>query len=212
MKKLHGTAAVTLVLTLALALSLAWAPAYAAESPKTVLQSYVDRFLTILKDPKYQGGADKKEQDDKIWTQIDQIFDFDGVARLAVGRNWKKLTPEQQKEFSDVFAKLLGTIYLKKIRSGYRDQKVVLDSEELFGENKALVRTRIIGDKTDLPVDYNMWNRGGSWRIYDVKVEGVSLVKNYRSQFDQIMLNQDGTRLINRVKEKLAEEEKTAPM
>ncbi len=195
-------------LCLVLLLALAWPAAAVPQSATQVLKANLDKFIAILKDPAYKNGAKQKEQDDKIWEIINQVFDFEGVARRALGRNWRRFSPQERKEFSDLFAKLLANTYIKKIKKGYRDEKVVFTTEEKLRKNKVLVRSKIVRRGGDILVDYNMWNRGQGWRVYDVKVEGVSLVKNYRAQFNDILLNHKPAYLIQRVKEKLAEQEK----
>ena len=196
------TARLVLFVLSALALaSLAAAPA--AAGPTEELKVNIDQFISVLKDPKYADGAAQEEQSERIWQIIQKVFDFQGVARGAVARNWSKFKPEEQKEFSDVFAELLGTIYLNQIQKQYRDEEVQYLSEEMASNDKAQVKTKIVRDGGDIPVDYSMWQKDGAWRVYDVKIEGVSLVRNYRSQFSKILVNKPPAELIKRVKAKL---------
>ena len=197
-------------LVLALALILSWtmataAPA-AAPGPKEMLKGEIDNFIALLKDPKYKGAGPNPEQDKKIWEIIHRVFDFKAVAVRALGRNWRSFSPAEQDEFSQVFADLLGRNYLRQIRDGYRDEKVSIDEEQMLSQQKALVKTRIQRAGGDIPVDYRLWLSPTGWRVYDVNVEGVSLVKNYRAQFSDILIKKKPAELIQQIKDKLAKE------
>ncbi len=124
----------------------------------------------------------------------------------AVGRDWKRFTPPEQAEFSKAFAELLGESYLKKIQDGYRDEKVELTNTQMLDERKAMIKSRIVRQAGDVAVDYSLWDRGAGWRIYDVNVEGVSLVKNYRDQFGSILMKETPAQLIERVKQKVKDQ------
>lgn len=186
-----------------LALCLSVSPAAADDGPQAVLKKNIDAFITILRDAKYAAPEQKDAQRDEIWKVINRVFDFEGVAILAVGRNWQRFSEPEKKVFADDFAHLLANNYLNKIQEGYKNEKVNFISEQMFGPKKALVKTEIVRSGGNIPVDYNMWDRGQGWRAYDVKVEGVSLVQNYRAQFNQILLGHEPAYLINMVKDKL---------
>lgn len=191
------------VLAVALCLGPAL-PARAADSARQVVQKNLDEFIAVLKDPRYKGGQNQKEQTDKVWDLINRTFDFKGVSKRAVGRNWLRFSPQQQEHFSQLFAKLLGDTYLNKIRENYTNEKVEVTGAEKLSASRTLVRSVIIRQGNQrVPVDYAMWNKTGPWRIYDVKVEGVSLVKNYRAQFNQILLNHDPAYLIKMLEKKV---------
>ena len=176
--------------------------------PKDVLQTEIDRFIGVLKDPALRAPGAKEQQNQKIWAILHKIFDFEGVARRAVGRNWNKFSKAEGKEFVAVFTEILGENYLKKIQEGYTDEKVVFLEQDKPTDNKAVVKTKIVRANTEIPVDYSMWLRGGTWRIYDVNIEGVSLVRNYRSQFDEILRREAPAALIQRLKKKVEDERK----
>jgi len=188
----------------ALALLAGAAPSRAAD-PKDVLKGNIDQFIVILKDAKYDKGANKSEQDQKIWAILDQVFDFNAVARRALGRNWKRLSAAQQQEFVPLFKELLGTNYLHRIRAGYKDEKVVIGQADKDGDRKAVVHSNIVRASSKVPVDYSLYSTGQTWKVYDVKVEGVSLIKNYRTQFAEILVNGKPADLIGKVKKQLAE-------
>jgi phospholipid transport system substrate-binding protein len=163
-----------------------------------------------LKDPQYQSDDPglKAEQRDKIWDLVGSQFDFTEISRRALARNWKSFSAEEQKAFATVFAKMLGNIYVERIQSGFAGQKVEF-ADEIMHETKplAIVKTFIVDDQTKIPVDYSLKKKNDQWRVYDVKVEGVSLVKNYRTQFNDILRKEKPAELIERLKSKVAEQD-----
>ena len=185
----------------------------AANSPTEVLKGPLDQAIDILKDPKYQDADPslKIEQRDKIWAIVDDAFDFEEVSRRALARNWKSFSADQQKEFAAVFSKMLGNIYVDRIQSGFSDQKVEF-TDEILHDSKplAIVKTSIVSNQNKIPVDYSLKKKGDQWRVYDVKVEGVSLIKNYRTQFNDILRKESPDQLIERLKAKVAEQEAAA--
>ena len=176
-------------------------------SPTDVLRGPLDQAVMILKDPKYQTDDSglKAEQRAKIWDIVGDAFDFTEVSRRALARNWKSFSAEEQKEFAAVFAQMLGNIYVERIQSGFADQQVEFADEILHASKPlAIVKTFIISDQNKIPVDYSLKKKDGRWRVYDVKVEGVSLIKNYRTQFNDILRKEKPAQLIDRLKEKVA--------
>ncbi len=184
----------------------------AAASPTDVLKGPLNQALLILKDPKYQTDDPglKAEQRDKIWAVVGDSFDFTEVSRRALARNWKSFSADEQKAFAAVFSKMLGNIYVQRIQTDFTDQKIEF-ADEIVHESKplAIVKTFVIDDQNRIPVDYSLKKKGEVWRVYDVKVEGVSLVKNYRTQFNDILRKEKPAQLIDRLKAKVAEQ-KTA--
>ena len=176
-------------------------------SPTDVLREPLDQAVMILKDPKYQTDDSglKAEQRAKIWDIVGDAFDFTEVSRRALARNWKSFSADEQKEFAAVFAQMLGNIYVERIQSGFADQQVEFADEILHASKPlAIVKTFIISDQNKIPVDYSLKKKDGRWRVYDVKVEGVSLIKNYRTQFNDILRKEKPAQLIDRLKEKVA--------
>jgi phospholipid transport system substrate-binding protein len=202
MKRFLATGLAVLILGLT-----AWGPA--AASPTDVLKGPLDQAVLILKDPKYQTDDPglKIEQRDKIWALVEGTFDFEEVSRRALARNWKTFSAAEQEEFAAVFSQMLGNIYVERIQSGFADQKVEF-ADEILHESKplAIVKTFIVTDQNKIPVDYSLKKNGDQWRVYDVKVEGVSLIKNYRTQFNDILRKEKPAQLIERLKEKVAEQ------
>jgi phospholipid transport system substrate-binding protein len=182
--------------------------AYSAE-PMEDLKVHLDEVINVLKDPNYQNPSQKDAQAEKIWGIIRQVFDFDRIATLALGKYRDRFNDKQLKDFTDVFSRLLEDTYLKKIQAEYKNEKVNYLDQKIKGD-RALVATEIIRENVKIPVDYIMWRNDGVWRIYDVKVEKVSLVKNYRSQFEQLLGNESKSpdELIEQVRKKVGEQKK----
>jgi len=188
---------------------LAALPARAQEiKPIDALRGPLDSALAILQDPRYRSGSEREAQKEKLWEIIRKVFDFEGITMLAVGQNWKLFSPEQKKVFTDVFTTKLGNSYLNKIQGNFNNEKVEFLSQEMLSASKARVKTKIIREVASIPVDYSVRTVDGVWRIYDVNIEGVSLVANYRSQFNDILSRDSPDVLIERVRSQNIAQEK----
>lgn len=181
---------------------------YGAE-PLDTLKNSVNNVLDILKDPLYKDSTKKELQREKMWAEIRNIFDFDEIAKRSLARHWKKFTSKQQAEFTDIFSELLKKIYIKRIQ-GHSNEEVVVVlylGENITADLRATVKTKIVTDVSETPVDYRMIMKKEGWKIYDFSVEGVSLVRNYRSQFKKILMKESPDALIKRLEEKVRESE-----
>ena len=180
--------------------ALAW-----GTQPMEALRGPIESGLSLLSDPQYADEAKKGEQREEIWKIIRQAFDFRLIAARALGRNWRRFSPAQKDAFTDAFSALLGNTYIGKIQGEYNDERVEFLQEEMVSDNKAVIKTRIIRKNAEIPVNYNMVLRGGQWRIYDVRVEGIGLVLNYRKQFKSFLSKKTETpdSLIASLKEKM---------
>ena len=175
--------------------------AYSAQ-PNDILQTAIDQVIFILEDPAYQDESRKTVQKEKLWKIIGEIFDVEEMSKRTLARNLKGFSPPQQKEFTEVFGNFLTANYLKKIQSGFKGEKVVYLDYEKINETKAFVETKIIRESVEIPVNYSMLVSNNSWRIYDVKIEGVSLMKNYRVQFNSILRKESPDQLIETLRKK----------
>jgi phospholipid transport system substrate-binding protein len=180
-----------------------------AGEPMDVLKAPMDEALALLRDPQYKTDdpAKKAEQREKFWAIVKPVFDFDELSKRTLARNWKDFNADQQAAFADVFSELLGNIYVDRIQGGYNDETIEF-GDQIKHESRplAIVKTYIVSARNRIPVDYSMLDKDGAWRVYDVKVEGISLVKNYRSQFREILSKESPDQLIERLKEKVAEQ------
>ena len=160
--------------------------AYAAfTQPIDRVKDSVDKVVTILKD----NSVDKEQRWKLIGVVIDDSFDFRSMSQSVLATNWKKASPEERKRFVEYFSQYLSETYRTKIEA-YTNQRVEYISETIRGK-RAVVETLILTDSTEIPVNYKLKNNNGEWYAYDVVIEGVSLVSNYRSTFAAIV-NNDG--------------------
>ena len=186
-----------LVLLIALPLNL-----YAATATEAV-QSGVEKVLAKLRDPVFKQKS-KEEQIEGIRSIINEIFDWEELSKRTLGRNWKKFTPEQQKEFTELFSSLLEGVYADRLLA-YSDEKVVFEKETELKKGRVEVASHIrLADGKQVPLNYRMTQKDGQWRVYDVVIEGVSMVKNYRSQFKKLLQNKKPEDLIETLKKKTA--------
>ncbi len=177
-------------------------PTYGAE-PLDVLRQGVNQLITILNDPQYQDEAQRRSQKEMMWNTIRDIFDFQEMSKRAVGRYWKDFDKKQKMIFSRILSELLGRTYLDRIQRGFEDEKVYYLGQELITESKALVKTNIHKAGVEIPVYYNLLKEGETWKVYDINIEGVSLVKNYRTQCSQILVKRPPAKLIEILKAKI---------
>ncbi|NDV25865.1 ABC transporter substrate-binding protein [Desulfovibrio sp. JC010] len=161
--------------------------AAADNSPMVRLRSGIQGVIEILNDPQYKGNPEMREnQILKIRETIKDFFNFEELSKRSVGRPWLQFTPEEQERFVGLFTDLLEQTYLARIED-YSGEKVAFDKETIIKGKYAQVDTRLLTGKQDIPVFYRMKLKDGEWDVYDVKIEGVSLVKNYRTQFSGIL-------------------------
>ncbi|GLI36395.1 MlaC/ttg2D family ABC transporter substrate-binding protein [Desulforhabdus amnigena] len=178
----------------------------ADSGPLQVIQSGTDRALDILHSSQAGKAPTIRQRRAEILTIVDEYFDFYEMGKRALGRPWKDQPAQKQKEFVDLFKQLLFNTYVDRVETYTgSEEKVVYDNEEIKG-TYAFVKTRVLNYKnTDVAVDYRLQLKDGKWKVYDVIVEGVSLVSNYRSQFNSILANEDFDALLKKLREKVAE-------
>jgi len=178
-------------------------PLSQAADPLETLKGPIEEVLRLLNEPLYHDATLKQEQRDKIWQTIQTVFNFKEVSKRTLARNWKKFSPKEQNEFVDVFSEFLGNIYVDKIQGEFHNEKIAYLNQKIVKKTRAMVRTNILRESLEIPVDYKMKLFGGEWKIYDVNIEGVSLVKNYRIQFKKILLKNSHQHLIEQIQKKL---------
>ena len=184
-----------------------WASASTpADGALDFVRTSVDAVLTILRAPSYKEESTREMQRQKIRTIVEPLFDSDKISRRVLGRERKSFTPEQLDEFSDLFTRLLEKIYLNKIQK-YSDEKVIYGKATMLSENKAEVKTNVVTASKQIPINYRVVFQHGEWRGYDVIIEGVSLVRNYRSQFSKILQKKSPEDLLQQLREKVNEVE-----
>lgn len=184
----------------------AWicAGAAAAGVPTDQIKTTVDRALLVLKDPRFKAAAKTKERRAQLRQILFGRFDFTEMARRALGANWRRRTPQEQEEFVRLFTELLERAYADTIES-YTDERIIYVGEKQDGEY-AEVNSKILTSKgQEFTIDYKTHVVGGEWRVYDVVVENISMVNNFRSQFNRVINNSSYEELVRRLKEKQAD-------
>jgi phospholipid transport system substrate-binding protein len=191
-----------LTITATLLLGHGMPAAAVAVSPTETMRESIDRIVTILNDPAYKEPDRKATQRQKIWEVARPMFDFEEISRRTVGAEWQRFTPQERERFGDVFARFLGNTYIDRLQSEYQNDQIIFSSE-LVRDTQALVRTQLVRQGVQIPIDYRMKFDNGEWKIYDILVEGgVSLVKNYRVQFQSALQKETPAQLIDRLEKR----------
>jgi phospholipid transport system substrate-binding protein len=202
-------------LALAGLLALSFASAAWAGIPTDQLKGAIDRVVKTLEEPAYKGEGKGMERRRAVRKIADDIFDFTEISRRALARHWQTLSEKQREEFVGLFADLLERSYISKIEL-YGGEKIIYGNERVDGD-LATVATRIVTKNgTEVPVEYRMHKKGDRWLVYDVNIEGVSLVSNYRTQFNKIIQTASYNDLVQKLKTKqdelvTSDDKKSAP-
>ena len=189
----------TMILMVALFIVMPF-QAYAASAKETV-ETSVNKITKTLSDPVFKAKP-KDAKITEIGNIIGEVFDFTELSKRTLGREWKKMKPEQQKEFIELFKDLLEGVYADRLLA-YEDEKIEFDREIDLKEGRAEVQSNIVlSDGTKIPIFYRLTNKSGEWKTYDLILEGVSLVKNYRSQFREIISKDSPEKLLEIMRNK----------
>jgi phospholipid transport system substrate-binding protein len=197
-----------MVVALVVGLSLLLGPVFSARAEAgpalEQLRTQIDRVLKIMDDPELRKEAQQTQRRASVRRVADDIFDFQETAKRSLARHWLPRTPAEQGEFVKLFSDLLERSYISKIEL-YGGEKIAYLGDTMDGD-QAVVRTKIITKNgTEVPVDYRMLKRGDRWLVYDVIIEGVSLVANYRTQFNKIIQTSSYAELVKKMKVKQEE-------
>ena len=188
-------------IALAALLILSMAPKSWAGPAQDQLKGAIDRVVRTLESPAFKGEGKAAERRAAVRKIADEFFDFGEIARRALGRYWQPLTEPQRTEFVGLFGDLLERSYISKIEL-YGGEKIVYSGDRVDGD-LATVSTKIITKNgTEVPVDYRLFKKGERWMVYDVNIEGISLVSNYRTQFNKIIQTSGYNSLVERMKVK----------
>jgi phospholipid transport system substrate-binding protein len=165
------------------------------------LKGAIDRVVRTVEDPVLRSADKTPERRREVRVVANEIFDFGEIARRSLGRHWQSLSDQQRTEFVALFADLLERSYISKIEL-YGGEKIAYASERVDGE-LATVATKILTkNSTEVPIDYRLLRRGDRWLVYDVSIEGVSLVSNYRTQFNKIIQTTSYNDLVQKMRTK----------
>ena len=172
-------------------------------SPTEAMRTTVTQALGVLQDQDLK----KPERTDERVARLKQIadlrFDYGEMAKRSLGSQWNRLGEREQQEFVDLFTEFLTATYVEKIHS-YSDEEVKFLNERLEG-NHAEVKSILVGKKTEIPMDYRLMKKDGDWKAYDVVVDGISMVQNYRGQFTAILRSSSYEHLLEILRDKVAQ-------
>jgi phospholipid transport system substrate-binding protein len=176
----------------------------APATPLEQLRESVEAILAVMQNKELSGPGRRNERRERILALVQERFDFTEMSKRTLGKSWKKRSAEEQQEFEGLFADLLKNTYIGRIEA-YSDEKVDY-AKEVFSRNdpdRARVYTNILKNGREIPINYSLLKKGDEWFVYDVLIEGVSLVRNYRSEFQGILDKEDFAGLIERMREKI---------
>ena len=153
-------------------------------SPRSQLESIINEMISVLSDSSLKGPEHTEERRKKVIEVIEKGFDFGEMTKRSLGKHWKKLSKDEQEEITKLFARLIENSYITKIE-GYSDEKVAFLKDRIKGKY-AEINTEILSGSVSIPIKYRLKQKDNVWRVYDINIEGVSLLKNYRGQFNAI--------------------------
>jgi len=176
-----------------------------AATPLDSAQANANRVLDVLRDPKLRPVSAKEIKKEKLRAIYRDMFDEIELSRRTLGRNWNKLNPAQREEFVHLYQQVLEKAYIDKILS-YTNERIVFYKEIKLSDNQVEVQSKVVMSSKEIPIFYRMIVKGGIWKVYDVVVENVSLVQNYRSQFNDILAQNTPEQLLVILRKKVKEQ------
>jgi len=184
-----------------------------AGEPQEKVRATVNSVLAVLQDKALQGPDNMQKRREMMRQAVFQRFGFEEMAQRSLGPYWQKRTPAEKKEFVALFGELIERSYINKIESYTGEQTVQYTKEIIDQDGNASVYTAVV-NKRDLNVEvvYRLLQRDGDWQVYDVIIEGVSLVNNYRTQFHNIVSQESYEALVKKLKLKLEQERAATPV
>jgi phospholipid transport system substrate-binding protein len=187
----------------ALLLSWAWI-VQAAESPLALVRQTTERAVAVLNTPSLQGESHAQERREKFWRVVLPEFDSQEIAKRCLGAHWNELNASQQKEFTDLFIELVKRSYQSTLDRHTSQAQFFFDHERIEGD-LAEVETRILAPSLEkaVSINYRLHRSGDNWLIYDVVAENVSLVRNYRNQFDRLLKDSSYEGLVQALRKKI---------
>jgi phospholipid transport system substrate-binding protein len=180
-------------------------PGANAGVPTDQVKQTVDKVIDILKNKELKKPEKESERKAAIRKVVGERFDFEEMAKRSLALHWRNRTPQDKKEFVPLFSDLLERSYIKKIEK-YTDEKILYKGEKIEGDY-AVVDTEVITKRNvETPIEYRLLKEDAGWKVYDVVIEGVSLINNYRTQFNKIIRENSYQELVKRMKNKEEEE------
>ena len=194
MKKQFAVLSVLIIFVLSI-------PVYAGV-PMTTVEATVNRVLDVLRDSKLKSPVAKEKKKEKLRIIYKDMFDEIEFSKRTLTRNWNKFNPAERVEFVSLFEQVLEKSYMDKILD-YSNEKIDFYKESMLSENQAEIQTKIITSSKEVPIFYRMILKNGKWKVYDVVVENVSLVQNYRTQFNDILTKNTPEQLLEILRKKV---------
>ncbi len=173
-----------------------------AGTPLDTVKVNVNGVLDVLRDPKLKGESGKKVKEQRVEAAAEKLFDFVELSKRTLGMNWNKFTPEQRKEFVDLYKKILKDAYVDKI-TAYTNEQVNFTKEVPITETQVEVQSTVITKGSEVSIYYRVMKKENDWKVFDVVIEGVSLINNYRTQFREILGNNPPATLIDTLRRKV---------
>lgn len=170
--------------------------------PMNTVKANVDKVLEVLRDPKLKAESAKETKKEKLRSIYDGMFDQVELSRRTLAQNWNNLNPAQRKEFVQLFRQVLEKAYIDKILA-YVNEKVLFGREVQLSETKVEIQTTIITSSKNIPVYYRVILKDGEWKVYDVVIENVSLISNYRTQFNDILAKNTPEQMLEILRKKV---------
>ena len=177
----------------------------ASSEPMAELKVSVDEIVDILKREELKGPEKYDERQRLIWDVALKMFNFRQMAKSSLGKNWNTITSEERDQFVELFSSLVKKRYIGKIND-YTDQEIVY-TKQLIKKDRAMVYSLIIDKGTEIPIIYKLKANQEKWFIYDMKIENVSMVLNYRRDFDSVIRKEKFAGLLERITEQLAKQQ-----
>lgn len=165
------------------------------------LKASIDSLIALLKDDTLKAPEKRLERRERIFEIVKERFDFATMGKRALARNWKTLSPKEREEFVGTFTKVIENSYISRIEK-YTDEEVFFKGERPKGKYY-YIYTEVVSGPKKIPVNYSVHPVGDSWLVYDVNIEGVSLVRNYRTQFDEMMRKEKFAGLMSKLQDKV---------
>ena len=193
-----------------LLLSAVWlsavGPATAGE-PTEVVRQITDQVLNILEDAQFQAPDRQAERRERLHKIAEQVFDWQEMARRALGLHWRERTPQERQEFVKLFRDLVEGTYINRLENAIQEKREIQYAGEQLDGSRATVKTQVVTRRNQqVPLEYRLHQADGRWLIYDVLVEGISLVNNYRSQFNRIITSSSYNDLVQKMKARQGDE------
>jgi phospholipid transport system substrate-binding protein len=176
-------------------------PVYAG-APLEAVKTNVNKVLEVLRDPKLKAGSAKEIEKEKLRLIYDRMFNDVELSKRTLARNWNSMNAAQRKEFVLLFRQVLEKAYIDKILA-YTNEKIVFDRETMVSASQAEVQTRIVTSSKEIPISYRVILKGSDWKVYDVVIENISLVMNYRTQFNDILAKNTIEHLLETLRKKV---------